>query len=172
MANIDLNKLFVNRFTTTSPVDSDINLNKQQGPDILFSDFKLDLKLEENGDRALNSLKTKNDLEKIVNEESILNSLRNILSTKFYSRLLNPEMNFDLRSYLFENITEHKAFFIGYDILSYIPAYEPRVSIKNISVTAYPDNATYSINLDIYIPIIDKDVKLSSILNSEGISYS
>lgn len=172
MANIDLNKLFVNRFTTTSPVDSDINLNKQQGPDILFSDFKLDLKLEENGNRALNSLKTKDDLEKIINEESILNSLRNILSTKFYSRLLNPEMNFDLRSYLFENITEHKAFFIGYDILSYIPAYEPRVSIKNINVTAYPGNATYTIDLDIHIPVIDKDVKLSSILNSEGISYS
>ena len=172
MANIDLNKLFVNRFTTTSPVDSDINLNKQQGEDILFSDFELDLKTEENNGKSLNSLKTKNDLAKIVNEESILNSLRNILSTKFYSRLLNPEMNFDLRSYLFENITEHKAFFIGYDILSYIPVYEPRVTVTNISVTAYPANATYGINLDINIPSISKDVKLSSILSSEGISYS
>ena len=104
--------------------------------------------MKENNARALNSLKTKNDLEKIVNEEAILNSLRNILSTKLYSRLLNPEINFDLRSYLFENITEHKAFFIGYDILSYIPAYEPRVSIKNISVTAYPSDAAYVINLE------------------------
>lgn len=172
MANIDLNKLFINRFTTTSPIDSDIHLDRQQGSDILFSDFKLDLNTEENSGKALNSLKERNDLEKIVNEESILNSLRNILSTKFHSRLLNPELNFDLRSYLFETVTEHKAFFIGYDILSFIPVYEPRVSIKNISVAAYPTDSAYIINLEIYIPTINKEVKLSSILNSEGISYS
>lgn len=172
MANIDLNKLFANRFTTTSPVDSDINLNKQQKNDILYSDIKLDLKLSDKTSEHLNGKTTNDDLDKIVNEESILNSLRNILATKYHSRLLNPEMNFDLRFYLFDTITEYKAFFIGYDILSYIPVYEPRISISNVHVVADPANSAYIINLNIRIPSIDKDVKLSGILNTDGISYS
>ena len=123
MANIDLNKLFANRFTTTSPVDSDINLNKQQKNDILYSDIKLDLKLSDKTSEHLNGKTTNDDLDKIVNEESILNSLRNILATKYHSRLLNPEMNFDLRFFcliLLRNIRHSLSDMIYYLISRYM----------------------------------------------------
>jgi len=172
MANIDLNKLFAHKQSIVSTVDSDIILNKPKKVDEIYSDLKLDLNPIEYLSDSINSKKTNNDIEKIINEESILTSLRNIMCTKFYSRLLNPELNFDLRSYLFEELTEAKAFFIGYDISTYLPIYEPRISIKSIKVIAYYQNDTYLINLEIYIPSINKSLKLSSILNSDGFSFN
>lgn len=171
MANIDLNKLFAKRFDLSSPVDSEINLNQSPKQDILFSDFKLDLSTNQFKGNNLNSDKTQNDLATIINEESILNSLRNIICTKYGSRLLNPEINFDLRTYLFDELTESKAYFIGYDICTYLPMYEPRISIKKVKVTVYYDSDAYVIDLQLYIPAIDKSIKLSSILNSEGFFF-
>lgn len=172
MANIDLNKIFIKKPAITSPVDSDIKLNEYPKNDELFSDFKLDLRCEINNDDSINSTTTHHDIAKIVNEESILNSLRNILSTRYFSRLLNPEMNFDLRNYLFEDITEAKAFFIGYDINMYLPIHEPRVVLKDTSVIAHYNHDAYSINLTFYIPSISKNLKLSSILNSDGLTFA
>ncbi|MBQ7820524.1 MAG: hypothetical protein IJ341_12620 [Bacteroidales bacterium] len=167
MANIDLNKLFTKQHITTSPVDSEIGLNRAINNEVLFSDVKFDLEVSQFLEKALNSKKSDNDIQQIINEESILNSLRNILSTTFCSRLLNPEINFDLRDYLFETITEAKAYFIGYKISTYLPIYEPRVEIKNIHVTAYYNQDAYTIELQLYIPSIDKNIKLHSILNSD-----
>lgn len=172
MANINLNNLFNSRFTLTSKVDSDINLNKQLAEDVLYSDVKLDLKTENLNNDPLNSQATNKDLVAINNEEAILTSLRNIISTTYCSRLLNPDINFDLRSYLFENLNEHTAYFIGYDIFSYLPIYEPRIKLNNVRISVNIDASCYIINLEIYIPSINKNVKLSSILNAEGISYS
>jgi phage baseplate assembly protein W len=172
MANINLNNLFTKNYKTGSKVDSDINLNKEQGKHIIYSDCKFDLTPQVNYGKSINSAKTENDLCKIVNEESILNSLRNIMLTKFHSRLLNPEMNFDLRSYLFEELTEAKAFFIGYDISTKLPIYEPRIIVGDVKVVAYYNYDTYVIDLTIYIPSIDKTIKLSSILNSDGFCFS
>lgn len=172
MANIDLNSLFTKKFSLTSPVDSDINLNRPVKNDILYSDVKLDLVPEKFYGESLNSQKTHNDLATIVNEESILKSLQNIMSTRFNSRLLNPEMNFDLRSYLFENLSESKAYFIGYDISLYLPAYEPRIMIDSINVTANYAEDTYIIDLSVFIPTLSKSLKLSSVLSSDGFSFA
>lgn len=171
MANIDLNKLFAKRFDLSSPVDSEINLNQTPKQDILFSDFKLDLSTNQFKSDSINSEKTQNDLTVIINEESILNSLRNIICTKYCSRLLNPEINFDLRTYLFDELTESKAYFIGYDICTYLPMHEPRINIRKVKVTVYYDSDAYVIDLQIYVPAIDKNIKLSSILNSEGFFF-
>ena len=66
MANIDLNSLFTKKFSLTSPVDSDINLNRPVKNDILYSDVKLDLVPEKFYGESLNSQKTHNDLATIV----------------------------------------------------------------------------------------------------------
>lgn len=172
MANINLNDLFKKRELVTSQVDTNIQFNQPQKVNELYSDFKLDLETEENKTPMLNGDNTTKDIKKIVNEDSVLNSLKNILNTKFYSRLLNPEMNFDLRSYLFEELTEAKAFFIGYDIIHLLPAYEPRVKITNVKVTAYYSSDAYVIDLSISIPSIKKDIKLSSVLSGDGFTFT
>ena len=172
MANINLNKLFRTPQQITSEVDSNIKFNQPQEVKELYSDYKLDLSFYENKTNLLNSEETSIDVEKIINEEAVLNSLKNILNTKFYSRLLDPEMNFDLRSYLFEDLTEAKAFFIGYDLVHLLPIYEPRVNITNVDVNAYYQADSYVIDLYISIPAIKKDVKLSSVLNGDGFTFT
>ena len=171
MANIDLNKIFVNKKNIVSNIDSNIILNKSIDKSELFSDCKMDLQLSEKTNKSLYSEVVERDLAKITDEEAILQSLRNLINTKYHSRLLNPEINFDLRSYLFENVSEAKAYFIGYDIISFLPIYEPRITVKHVDVKAYYNNDTYSINIEICIPSINKNINLSTILNSDGFSF-
>lgn len=172
MANIDLTHLFKNNNNKLkSRVDSDIKLSHNLGNNKIYSDIKLDLTLSAKTNAEYNSDIINYDLEKIANEESVLNSLKNILNTRYCSRLLNPEMNFDLRSYLFENLSESKAYFIGYDISNMLPYYEPRIKIKDISVVVYYGDDTYGVYLNIQIPSLNKAIKLSSILSSEGFSF-
>lgn len=172
MSNIDLNSIFNKQKIITSPVDSSIELNQNRRESNLYSDLKLDLSNENYKSESLNSNKSNKDLELLVDEECILNSLRNIMMTTYCSRLLNPDMNFDLRSYLFEELTEAKAYFIAYDILTTLPFYEPRIEITNINTVVYYNADAYGINLNIFIPSINKNVKLSSILDSQGLTFS
>ena len=68
MANIDLNKLFAHKQSIVSTVDSDIILNKPKKVDEIYSDLKLDLNPIEYLSDSINSKKTNNDIEKIINE--------------------------------------------------------------------------------------------------------
>lgn len=172
MANIDLTSIFKNNNNVLkSRVDSNIKLNHNRGNRELYSDIKLDLELSSKTNTEYNSNIISYDIDIIKNEESVLNALKNILNTRYCSRLLNPEMNFDLRSYLFENLSESKAYFIGYDISNTLPIYEPRIRIKNISVVVYHGDDTYGVYITIYVPSLDKSLKLSSILSNEGFSF-
>lgn len=172
MANIDLTYLLKNKNNTLkSRVDSDIKLSHNLGNAELYSDIKLDVVLSSKTNKEYNSDIISYDIEKITNEEAVLNSLKNILNTRFCSRLLNPEMNFDLRSYLFENLSESKAYFIGYDISNSLPLYEPRIKIQNISVICYYGDDTYGVYMTIYVPSLNKSLNLSSVLSSEGFSF-
>lgn len=172
MANINLRNVFKQQPNTVSKVDSNIKLNQKSENTILYSDIKLDLTFNEDNSGLLNSDTTNKDLALITNEKSILNALKNILNTKFYSRILNPDINFDLRTYLFEELTEAKAFFIGYDISNLLPTYEPRVIINNVEVTAYIASDAYLINLSIFVPSINKNMKLSSVLSGDGFTFT
>ena len=54
----------------------------------------------------------------------------------------------------------------------YLPAYEPRIVIDTVNVTAYYQEDAYMIDLGISIPSLSKSVNLSSILNSDGFTFS
>lgn len=116
MANINLNNYIRKTSDIKSPVDSRIQLNKLQTDNELWGDLRLDLEIKELRERSLNAKESNKDLQRIVNEESVKVALMNIFNTTECSRLLNPEINFDLRSYLFEPLSAYKAWFIGYDI--------------------------------------------------------
>lgn len=50
-----------------------------------------------------------------------------------------------MRKYLFEPITQYKAWFIGYDIHTLLPAYEPRIKVNHVKVIADAENNCYYI---------------------------
>lgn len=171
MANIDLTNLFKKRTNTVSSVDSEIVIDKPESTTEYYSDLKMDMNYGNYKSRFLNSEVSKNDIEKITNERSVINSLCNMMSTTYATRLLNPEMDFDMRSYLFENLSEAKAYFIGYDLYHSIPAFEPRVAINSVHVTANIAQDTYSITMKISIPSLEKEIALTSILSEEGFLF-
>lgn len=171
MANINLNKYFKKSTDIKSPVDSRIRLNKAETDNEYYGDIRFDMKFNEIKERPLNAKESTKDLQKIVNEESVITALRNIFNTYECSRLLNPEMKFEMKQYLFEPLTTTKAWFLGYDIYNSLPLYEPRVKINSVSVVPYSDQGYYLIRLSIGIPALsDENFDISSILNSDGYS--
>lgn len=171
MANINLNNYFRKSSDKISPVDSKIRLNKVTTDNEIWGDLKLDLQFDELKERALNAEVSNHDLQRVVNEQSVITALRNIFKTYKCSRLLNPQMSFDIASYLFEPLTTSKAWFIGYEIYMQLPKYQPRVKIDNVNVIADIRNDSYIIQLSISIPNISgKSFKVSSILSAQGYS--
>ena len=168
MANINLNNYFRKTTGIKSPVDSKIQLNVNQTEKELWGDIKLDLIECELKERELNADESTKDLQRITNEESVLTSLRNIFNTHSFSRLLNPEVSFDIKQYLFEPLTQAKGWFLGYDICQTLPLYEPRITIENILIGVNPNEHSYLIQLTVLIPSINKEVNIKSLLSQEG----
>ena len=127
MANINLNNYFRKTTDVKSKVDSSIKLNKAETDKEVYGDLLLDLDVNETKERPLNAKENTKDLKRLVNEESVIVALRNIFNTYKGSRLLNPEVAFEIKQYLFEPLTQAKAWFLGYDICTTLPLYEPRV---------------------------------------------
>lgn len=172
MANIDLTNYYRKRNEKLSFVDSNIVLNKQETELEIYSDIALDLEFSNIKSKKLNARESDNDLVKIKNKEAVMTSLRNILNTTKNSRLLNPDIEFDLRSYLFDSLNSTTAWFIGYEICSRITIYEPRVVVENINVAVDWDSDCYIIDLTVSIPSLNTTITLSSLLNKdEGLVF-
>lgn len=169
MANINLNNYFRKSTDIKSPVDSKIQLNKLESDKDKWGDLKLDLQFNEIKERALNAKESTKDLQRIKNEESIIVALRNIFNTRRYSRLLNPEMDFQIGQYLFEPLSISNAWFLGYDICTQLPLYEPRIVLYNVDVSADIENGFYLIELSVGIPNVSGEkFKISSILSQDS----
>lgn len=167
MSNINLKKILSNNSNIISNVDSNIKLNKIESTEnIVYNDIKLDLDVSEYKLPSLNASISTKDLKTITNEEAIITSLKNIMNTKKCSRLLNPELDFNLSTFLFEPLNESKAWFIGYMINKMIPEYEPRVTINSVSISINYDEDSYYVSMEIYIPEIEKELNFSTVLNS------
>ena len=168
MANINLNNYFRKSTDIKSPVDSSIVINKIATNKERWGDLRLDMQMKEMKERPLNAKESTNDIQRIINEESVMTSIRNIFNTHLCSRLLNPQMRFEIKQYLFEPLTSTKAWFLAYDIRQLIPLYEPRVRVNEVSVSVGNDSC-YIIKIKIAIPAVsDKSFQISSLLSQDG----
>lgn len=173
MANINLNNYFRKSSDIKSPVDSRIQLNKTETDDSKWGDLLLDFDFNEIKERPLNAKESTHDLKRIINEESVVIALRNLFNTHSCSRLLNPEMSFNVSQYLFEPLSVTKAWFLGYDIIQFFPLYEPRVQVQGVEVTANIAESVYEIKLTIGIPDVSgKPFQVSSILSQDGFAIN
>lgn len=138
----------------------------------LYKDVSFDLNLQNTLGGELFRSNDNADLRSIYDSSAILTSLKNILTTSPGEKLLNPEFGLDLRDYLFEVVSETKAFFIGQDILLGLAAQEPRVSLDEIEVIAVPEDNTYEITLSLSIPTLKVyEISLKGILNNDGYTF-
>lgn len=135
----------------------------------LYKDIDLDLSFGRFTKKELYSKTEPNDLSELQDGSAIINSVKNILTTTPGQKLLNPTIGLDLRSYLFESVSNTISYFIGIDIYNSLGVQEPRVELNNINVEGIPDNNEYRIFIGYSIPILNIfNLSLNATLNKEG----
>lgn len=138
----------------------------------LYKDIKFDLTSTYLKGSEMYSTRQTKDLACLTDRDAVINSFKNILSTSPGQKLLNPLFGLDLRVYLFETVSENKAFFLAQTILDGIAIQEPRISIDFIEVLANIDDNEYVINLDFSIPELEAyQLSLKGVLNIDGYNF-
>ncbi len=115
-------------------------------------------------DLSFNIHPVKKDINKHVDEQAVINSLKNIILTNHYEKPFNPDYGSNIRALLFENIDSITAITLEREILQTIENFEPRVSV--FKVTAIPDfdNNGYSIKLDFFIINLTNPITIQFLL--------
>ncbi len=135
----------------------------------IYKDLALDLVLSFTNSGEIFKKDDQQDLKPSYDQEAVMTSLRNILTTSPGDKLLNPTFGLDLRSFLFDPVTDTRAFFIGNRIYDGITIQEPRIKINTITVIAVMEDHEYDITLNISVPSLNIfNLSLKSILNMDG----
>lgn len=93
------------------------------------------------------------DLTRILNEDAVKRSIKNIILTNHYERPFMPLFGANLRKYLFENITTITLETMKSDIVSALNNYEPRANIIDVVVSAQDD--TNSVHIAVIFSLIN-----------------
>lgn len=83
--------------------------------------------------------------------QAVSRSIRNLLNTKNYDRLFNPDLGSQITGLLFENISPTVAGTMETIISSLISNYEPRAKLQSVRVTSQPDLNAYNVSITFYI---------------------
>jgi phage baseplate assembly protein W len=91
------------------------------------------------------------DVAMKYDEQAVIRSIRNLLSTNLYERLFQPEIGSTLNTLLFEPVTSLSATLIENEIVRMIQNYEPRATVSQLNVTAQPDSNSFNVALYVFI---------------------
>lgn len=91
------------------------------------------------------------DVALSYDQQAVIRSVRNLLSTNHYERPFNPDLGSNIDGLLFEPISPLTANALKNEIQVTIENYEPRASLKDIQVSAQPDKNAYNVYLEFYI---------------------
>ena len=91
------------------------------------------------------------DVALSYDDQAVIRSIRNLLSTRNYERPFNPDLGSNLDALLFENISPIAGAALEKEIRTMIENYEPRALLKTISVNAQPDKNAYNVSILFYI---------------------
>lgn len=120
----------------------------------LYSDFKKDLEV---------NLLT-DDVSILKDEDSVKESIRNLLMTDRGERLMQPNLGAGLRQLLFENMIPSTFELIKERVKSTLEIYEPRADIIDITVSGSLDEGSVFVNLLFFINNREQPITLDVIL--------
>jgi phage baseplate assembly protein W len=83
--------------------------------------------------------------------QAVIRSIRNILSTKHYDRLFNPDFGTNLENLLFENFSVVTSQEIKREVSRMLQNYEPRADLRDVQVSPNADNNTYDVTITFYL---------------------
>ena len=99
------------------------------------------------------------DLARITNEDSIINSLKNLIQTRKGERPFFPEFGCNISGLLFENFSQFTTDSIETEIKTAVENFEPR--IKTIRVNAVESQDNHSIELQMFFTTINNPENIS-----------
>jgi phage baseplate assembly protein W len=99
------------------------------------------------------------DVVRTIDAEAVKRSIRNLIFTRKYERLLDPKIGADIQSFLFEPIDALTTMSIKKAIETTLRNYEPRASIDQVIVQADYD-------LQRYFVIVEFSLLNSSVQNT------
>lgn len=112
-------------------------------------------------DTALSKNPITHDVLTVSNENAVKQSVRNLISTRFGERLMQPEIGSGVFDALFEPLDPFSAEQLRSDILNTISNYEPRVNVLDCIVStesAYSDE----INIELIYIIVGENIEVTS----------
>jgi phage baseplate assembly protein W len=87
------------------------------------------------------------DVVRTIDSEAVKRSIRNLIFTKKYERLIDPKIGADIESFLFEPIDAITTMSIKKAIETTLKNYEPRASIQEVLVQADYDRQRYNVSI-------------------------
>jgi phage baseplate assembly protein W len=91
------------------------------------------------------------DVALSYDNQAVIRSIRNILSTKKYEKLFNPSFGTNIDSILFEPISAITSGVLEQEISNAIRNYEPRAILKTVVVSPEEDKNLYKVSLTFYL---------------------
>lgn len=91
------------------------------------------------------------DIALSYDNQAVIRSLRNLLSTNFYERPFNPGLGSNLNSLLFEPISSLTTSAIEQNIKQTIENYEPRALLKSVVADPDVDNNAYNVTITFFL---------------------
>lgn len=79
------------------------------------------------------------DILRVYDDNSIKQSLRNIVQTSKHERPFRPNFGVGTRKYLFENFDEFELYDFEISVRNQIEAYEPRVKLESVDAEVIND---------------------------------
>ena len=125
--------------------------------DILYSDLRKDLLLN-----PVNS-----DVSRYTDEDSIKESIKNLLLTDTGERLFNPTLGSNIRKMLFENIIHPETNYILKDLIkTTIENFEPRCNLISVNISnLFNDQNSATITIMFSVINIQTPITLNVVLN-------
>lgn len=92
-----------------------------------------------------------NDVALSYDNQAVIRSIRNLLSTNHYEKLFNRDIGSNLNTLLFENFSPLTMSSIETEIKNIIKNYEPRATLDYITVGGNQDKNAYDVTISFYI---------------------
>jgi phage baseplate assembly protein W len=91
------------------------------------------------------------DIALSYDTQAVIRSIRNLILTRKYEVLWNPESGSSIDLLLFENFSPSTATSIENEIRRIIETSEPRVKLRTINVVATPDENAYNVSISFFM---------------------
>jgi phage baseplate assembly protein W len=91
------------------------------------------------------------DVALSYDRQAVIRSIRNLLQTKHYDRLFNPDLGSNVDAILFENMSDMTAMTLQREVSSLIKTYEPRAILKEVTVSPLFDKNAYNVSITFFI---------------------